>query len=87
MRGHHEKLNGKGYPDGVTGEPLSLETRIMPVCDIYEALTANRHYKRGLPVEKALSILRMEADEGALDPDIVELFCSSGIYEQAPPEG
>ena len=87
VRGHHEKLNGRGYPDGVTGEHLSLETRIMTVCDIYEALTANRHYKRGLPVDKALSILRMEAGEGALDPDVVELFCTSGVYEQAPPEG
>jgi len=87
VRGHHEKLNGRGYPDGVTGDQLSVETRIMTVCDIYEALTANRHYKRGLPVEKALSILRMEADEGALDPDIVDLFCASGVYEKAPPEG
>jgi HD-GYP domain-containing protein (c-di-GMP phosphodiesterase class II) len=86
VRGHHEKLNGGGYPDGVTGDRLSIETRIMTVCDIYEALTANRHYKKGLPVEKALSILRMEADEGALDPDIVELFCTSGVYDKAPPE-
>lgn len=86
VRGHHEKLDGTGYPDGVTGDRLSLETRIMTVCDIYEALTANRHYKRGLPVEKALSILRMEAVEGALDTDIVDLFCYSGVYEKAPPE-
>lgn len=83
VRGHHEKLNGKGYPDGVTGDQLSLETRIMTVCDIFDALTASdRPYKKAMPVEKALSILRMEADEGALDPDVVELFCSSGVYRE-----
>ena len=83
VRGHHEKLNGKGYPDGVTGDRLSLETRIMTVCDIFDALTASdRPYKKAMPVEKALSILRMEADEGALDPDVVELFCSSGVYRE-----
>lgn len=83
VRGHHEKLNGKGYPDGVTGDRLSLETRIMTVCDIFDALTASdRPYKKAMPVEKALSILRMEAEEGALDPDVVELFCASGVYRE-----
>lgn len=83
VRGHHEKLNGKGYPDGVTGDELSLETRIMTVCDIFDALTASdRPYKKAMPVDKALSILRMEAEEGALDPEIVELFCSSGVYAE-----
>ncbi len=83
VRGHHEKLNGKGYPDGVTGESLSLETRIMTVCDIFDALTASdRPYKKAMPVEKALQILRWEAEEGALDSDIVELFATSGVYER-----
>ena len=83
VRGHHEKLNGKGYPDGVDGAQLSLETRIMTVCDIFDALTASdRPYKKALPVEKALAILRMEAAEGALDPDVVELFCASGVYRE-----
>lgn len=83
VRGHHEKLNGKGYPDGVTGDQLSLETRIMTVCDIFDALTASdRPYKKAMPVEKALEILRMEAAEGALDSEIVELFCASGVYRE-----
>ncbi|MHB1191754.1 MAG: HD-GYP domain-containing protein [Longimicrobiales bacterium] len=83
VRGHHEKLNGKGYPDGVGADQLSLETRIMTVCDIFDALTASdRPYKKAMPVEKALSILRMEADEGALDPEVVELFCASGVYRE-----
>jgi len=83
VRGHHEKLNGKGYPDGVGADHLSLETRIMTVCDIFDALTASdRPYKKAMPVDKALSILRMEAAEGALDPEVVELFCASGVYRE-----
>ena len=83
VRGHHEKLNGTGYPDGVTGEKLSLETRIMTVCDIFDALTASdRPYKKAMPVEKALQILRWEAEAGALDPEIVELFAESGVYRK-----
>ena len=83
VRGHHEKLNGKGYPDGVPGDQLSLETRIMTVCDIFDALTASdRPYKKAMPVEKALQILRWEAEEGALEPDIVELFAKSEVYKK-----
>lgn len=83
VRGHHEKLNGKGYPDGVTGDELSMETKIMTVCDIFDALTASdRPYKKAMPVEKALQILRWEAEEGALDPDIVDLFAESRVYEK-----
>lgn len=83
VRGHHEKLNGTGYPDGVTKEHLCLETRIMTVCDIFDALTASdRPYKKAMPVEKALQILRWEAEEGALEPDIVEFFAESGVYNK-----
>lgn len=83
VRGHHEKLNGTGYPDGITKEHLCLETRIMTVCDIFDALTASdRPYKKAMPVEKALQILRWEAEEGALEPDIVEFFAESGVYNK-----
>lgn len=83
VRGHHEKLDGSGYPDGVTGEELSLETRIMTVCDIFDALTASdRPYKKALPVEKAIQILRWEAEEGMLDKQIVELFAGSEVYRK-----
>jgi HD-GYP domain-containing protein (c-di-GMP phosphodiesterase class II) len=59
VRGHHEKLNGGGYPDGVTADKLSLETRIMTVCDIFDALTASdRPYKKAMPLEKALQVLQ-----------------------------
>jgi HD-GYP domain-containing protein (c-di-GMP phosphodiesterase class II) len=83
VRGHHEKLDGSGYPDGATAEHLSLETRIMTVCDIFDALTASdRPYKKAMPVEKALQILQWEADDGMLDRDIVKLFTESGVYQK-----
>ncbi len=83
VRGHHEKLNGSGYPDGVTGDKLSLETRIMTVCDIFDALTASdRPYKKAMPVEKALQILEWEARDGMLDKDVVELFIKSKAYRK-----
>jgi len=83
VRGHHEKLNGKGYPDGVTGDKLCLETRIMTVCDIFDALTASdRPYKKAMPVEKAIQILRWEAEEGGLEKDIVELFVEHEVYKK-----
>jgi HD-GYP domain-containing protein (c-di-GMP phosphodiesterase class II) len=83
VRGHHEKLDGSGYPDGVTGEKLALETRIMTVCDIFDALTASdRPYKKAMPVEKALQVLQSEAEAGMLDKDIVDLFVRSGVYRK-----
>ena len=83
MRGHHEKLNGKGYPDGVTGDKLRLETRTMTVCEIFDALTASdRPYKKAMPLEKAIQILRWEAEEGGLESDIVELFVKYEVYKK-----
>ncbi len=83
VRGHHEKLDGSGYPDGVTGEQLSIETRIMTVCDIFDALTASdRPYKKAMPVEKALQILEWEANDGMLDKDVVKLFTESSVYRK-----
>lgn len=83
VRGHHEKLDGSGYPDGVTGDRLSLETRIMTVCDIFDALTASdRPYKKAMPTEKALQVLQWEARDGMLDQDIVDLFVTSGVYKK-----
>ncbi len=83
VRGHHERLDGSGYPDGIGGERLALETRIMMVCDVFDALTASdRPYRKAMSVEEALQILRREADKGALDADVVELFATSGVYER-----
>ena len=70
---HHEFLDGSGYPKHLTAEELDLETRILTVADIYDALTAtDRPYKKPVPQEKALDILREMAGEGKIDPQLVE---------------
>jgi len=54
---HHERYDGKGYPEGLAGEDIPLFGRIMAIADAYDAMTSDRPYRKGMPVEKALSIL------------------------------
>jgi HD-GYP domain-containing protein (c-di-GMP phosphodiesterase class II) len=65
---HHERLDGKGYPLGLSGDALNRETRIITLCDFYDALTADRPYRPAMPVERALSGMAGEVG-GALDPE------------------
>ena len=69
---HHEKLNGKGYPFGLTAEEMSLEMRLLACLDIYQALTEDRPYKAGMSHTKAIGILYELAEKGDLDRDIIE---------------
>jgi len=55
--GHHERLDGKGYPHGLSGDEISLDTRIVSVADVFDALTADRPYRKAQPVEQALAII------------------------------
>jgi HD-GYP domain-containing protein (c-di-GMP phosphodiesterase class II) len=81
---HHERMDGSGYPDGLAGEQIPLASRVMTVCDIYDALTAaDRPYKRAISPEAALDILEDEARLGLLDVDMVRIFIESRIYEHA----
>jgi response regulator RpfG family c-di-GMP phosphodiesterase len=81
--GHHEKLDGTGYPRGARGEEIPLQTRLMTAADIFDALTASdRPYKKALPAGRALEILDMEAKGGQLDPDVVELMLESEVYRK-----
>ena len=78
---HHEMLDGSGYPNRLHAEEIPLQSRIISVADIYDALTAkDRPYKPPLPLGKALGILREEVEKGKLDRDLVELFISREIY-------
>ncbi|MEO7454808.1 MAG: HD domain-containing phosphohydrolase, partial [Gemmatimonadaceae bacterium] len=80
--GHHEKLNGRGYPNRVTGESIPVQTRMMTIADIYDALTAtDRPYKRAVPTERALAILEMEAKEGMLDRPLLEAFIGAKVFD------
>lgn len=80
--GHHEKLDGRGYPQGLHGETIPVQTRIMTIADIFDALTASdRPYKKAIGPDRALDILRLEARDGMLDSELVELLIESRIYD------
>ena len=81
--GHHELLNGSGYPNHLAGEDIPQEIRIITILDIFDALVADdRPYKPGMPVEKALAILDAMANkEGKLDPELTGLFVESRCWE------
>ena len=79
---HHELLNGRGYPDHLTGADIPQEVRLLTILDVFDALTArDRPYKAPMPVEKALSILHSMAGEGSIDEHILELFEKSKAWE------
>lgn len=78
---HHEKLDGTGYPRQLTGNQIPGQSRMMTICDIYDALTAaDRPYKTALPVSKALAILKAYAQEGKVDEALVDLFIDAKVY-------
>ncbi len=84
--GHHEKLDGRGYPRGVPATAIPVETRMMTIADIYDALTASdRPYKRAVPPERALEILRADSRAGALDPDLLGVFVEAGVWRSVLP--
>jgi HD-GYP domain-containing protein (c-di-GMP phosphodiesterase class II) len=85
--GHHEKLSGKGYPRQVTGDAIPVQTRMMTISDIYDALTAtDRPYKRAVPLERALDILSAEAKEGAIDPALLDAFIAGNVFALVSPD-
>ena len=82
--GHHEKLDGSGYPRGLTGDQIPIQVRMMTISDIYDALTAqDRPYKRAVPGSTAIDILREEAKQGKLDQDLLDVFITKKIYQPA----
>lgn len=86
--GHHEKLNGTGYPLRLGQATIPPEVRMMTVADIYDALAAgDRPYKRAVPSERALAIVEDEARSGMLDPDLVSVFIESKIWATEPESG
>jgi HD-GYP domain-containing protein (c-di-GMP phosphodiesterase class II) len=80
--GHHERLNGAGYPRQVQGEAIPVQTRMMTIADVFDALTAtDRPYKRAVPWDRALDILADEAKEGMLDGHLLQTFIEARIFE------
>jgi HD-GYP domain-containing protein (c-di-GMP phosphodiesterase class II) len=77
--GHHERMDGRGYPRGLTREQMSVEARIMAVADVFEALTADdRPYKLGKPLSEALTLMARMRRDGHIDPELFDLFVDSG---------
>ena len=72
IRHHHEKLNGKGYPDGLRGNEIDVITRILTIVDIFDALYSDRPYRRKMPMAKVKSIMIQEAEEGYIDKSLVK---------------
>lgn len=78
---HHEYLNGKGYPKGLTKDQLSIQARIIGLVDIFEALTAkDRPYKKGRTLRESLRILGIMKKDGYIDPDLFNLFIDEKVY-------
>jgi HD-GYP domain-containing protein (c-di-GMP phosphodiesterase class II) len=79
--GHHERMDGKGYPRGLTREQMSVQARVMAIADIFEALTArDRPYKKGKTLSESLHILGRFALNGHIDPDLFDIFIRKKVY-------
>lgn len=79
--GHHEKLDGTGYPKGLTKNEMSVQARIMAIADIFEALTArDRPYKKGKTLSQAMRILGFMKDDAHIDVDLFDIFVKKKIY-------
>jgi HD-GYP domain-containing protein (c-di-GMP phosphodiesterase class II) len=79
--GHHEKLDGTGYPRGLKGDQIPVPARMMAISDIYDALTASdRPYKKAMPIEKALDILAGDVKRGQLDQELFDVFVQARVW-------
>ena len=79
--GHHERMDGGGYPRGLRGDQMSIQARIMAIADIFEALTAkDRPYKSAKTLSESLQILGKFADSGHVDPDLFAIFVKEKVY-------
>ncbi|WP_061236679.1 GAF and HD-GYP domain-containing protein [Leptospira interrogans] len=80
---HHEKLDGTGYHRGLTADSIPIQSKIMAISDIFDALTdKDRPYKRAVPIERALDILQMEARENHVDQDLLKIFIEGKVYDK-----
>lgn len=81
--GHHENLDGTGYPLGLKGDQIPLQTRIVALSDLFEALTSkDRPYKKPIPVKEALEIIKSKVQDNQIDPNLFDFFKKRKIYEK-----
>jgi len=74
IRGHHERLDGRGYPDGLRGDALPVPMRCLSIADIYDAITSDRSYRKALSRDRAFQIMRDEASTGMWDEHLIDVF-------------
>jgi HD-GYP domain-containing protein (c-di-GMP phosphodiesterase class II) len=80
-RAHHEKLNGKGYPFGLRSNQIPVQAKMMTICDIFDALSASdRPYKRAVPTDRALDILKLCVRDEEIDAELFRVFLDARIY-------
>lgn len=80
-RAHHEKLNGKGYPNGLTAAEIPVQAKMMTICDIYDALSASdRPYKRAVPRDRAIDILKLCVRDEEIDSELFRVFLDAHVY-------
>ena len=78
VRSHHERLDGSGYPDGLKGDAVPLLAQIISIVDEYDAITTSRPYRQAMPVERAFDELSKDAQNGLLNPDLVDILTAVG---------
>jgi len=85
---HHERLNGGGYPRQLTEPDIPVQSKLMAVTDVYDALTAaDRPYKAAVSLERSLEILDQEARVNLLDAEVLRIFLEARIYERTMVQG
>jgi putative two-component system response regulator len=84
IRWHHERMDGRGYPDGIFGGSIPLAVRVLSVADVYDALATERPYRPALDQLECFRILRQDAAGGGLDPELVETLCSDPAMLETP---
>ena len=83
---HHERLNGRGYPRGLTGDEIPVQSKLMAITDVYDALTAaDRPYKAAVGLERSLDILHQEARLNLLDGEALRIFVEARVFERTLP--
>ena len=79
--GHHERVDGRGFPKGLVKEQMSVQARIMAIADVFEALTArDRPYKEPMKLSQAVSILKQMSETGHIDPDLFDVFINQSVH-------
>lgn len=74
IRSHHERIDGRGYPDGLAGDDIPLDGRIMAIADSFDAMTTTRRYRKSMSFEQAIQIMEQESTAGQWDPTILPIF-------------